>query len=142
MKIPAKLNYACRALLELGLHWPNPTPLSVQDIASRQNIPLKFLTQIFQTLKQFHLVESSRGNKGGFILGLSPQEINLYEVYRIFVPRDKLTKRSKSTLKNGDVIQDMWNTMDQQRENYLRSLTLENICLKARNLEKIAMFTI
>ena len=46
MKIIAKTDYACRALLELSLHWPKQEPLQVTAIADNQQIPIKFLIHI------------------------------------------------------------------------------------------------
>ena len=33
MKITAKVDYACKAMLELSLHWPNKEPLQIAAIA-------------------------------------------------------------------------------------------------------------
>ena len=80
MKISAKMDYACRALLELALHWPDLTPMQISEIAKRQEIPIKFLVHIMIHLKERGYVNSVRGNKGGYLLAKAPAEIHFGEV--------------------------------------------------------------
>jgi len=65
MKIPAKIDYACKAIFELAAHWPNKKPVQMQYVAEHQNIPIQFLTQIMIQLKHLGYVESIRGKRGG-----------------------------------------------------------------------------
>lgn len=82
MKLSAKGDYACRALLELALQYPKERPVHVQEIAEKQNIPLQYLVQILILLKQTGLVKSRRGAEGGYFLAKSPDQITLGEVVR------------------------------------------------------------
>src|SRR5688572_10314671 len=56
MKISAKDEYACSAVLELALNYESDAPVRVQYIAQRQGIPIKFLFQIMQILKRVDIV--------------------------------------------------------------------------------------
>ena len=38
MRISARCDYACRALLELSLHWPSKEPLQIHSISDKQGI--------------------------------------------------------------------------------------------------------
>jgi len=82
MRISARVSYACYALLELSIHWPKEEPVQINEIASRQGIPMKYLIQILIQLKQLGLVRSIRGKKGGYLLARSPNSINLGQVIR------------------------------------------------------------
>lgn len=82
MKISAKDEYACSAVLELALNYDPDTPIRVQDIAERQDIPNKFLFQIMQSLKRVNIVRSKRGTDGGYILAKTPDNITVGEVIR------------------------------------------------------------
>ena len=84
MNISAKTEYACRALLELSLQWPNVAPRQIADIAVRQKMPTKFLIHILIALKGLGFVDSSRGKSGGYYLTASPQTIKLVDVIRHF----------------------------------------------------------
>src|ERR1043166_8755769 len=82
MKISAKDEYACSAVLELALHYEGESPIRVQDIAERHGIPIKFLFQIMQILKRVDIVRSKRGTEGGYVLTRHPSQITVGEVIR------------------------------------------------------------
>src|SRR5207247_8342068 len=77
MKISAKDEYACSAVLELALNYDTEAPVRVQDIAQRQGIPTKFLFQIMQILKRVNIVRSKRGTEGGYVLSRPPNQITV-----------------------------------------------------------------
>jgi Rrf2 family protein len=80
MKISAKDEYACAAVLDLALHYDPDAPIRVQDIAARCGIPPKFLFQIMQALKRVEIVRSRRGTEGGYVLARAPGEITVGDV--------------------------------------------------------------
>src|ERR1041385_5506630 len=82
MKISAKDEYACSAVLELALNYSSDAPVRVQDIAERHGIPLKFLFQIMQILKRVDIVRSKRGTEGGYVLARPPKTITVGDVIR------------------------------------------------------------
>ena len=82
MKASAKAIYACRAILELAAAHPAQEPVHLETVAKRQEIPLKYLSQIITQLRQAGLVVSRRGSKGGHALGKPPAEITLGDVLR------------------------------------------------------------
>ena len=82
MKVSAKDEYACFAVLELALRYDPDTPIRVQQIADRQGIPAKFLFQIMQVLKRVELVRSKRGTEGGYVLARPPEQITVGDVIR------------------------------------------------------------
>ncbi|NQU07968.1 MAG: Rrf2 family transcriptional regulator [Candidatus Abyssubacteria bacterium] len=83
MKVSAKGDYACRALLELALRFDSTSPVHVREIAKKQRIPQKYLVQILVMLKSAGLVRSKRGADGGYLLSRPPSEITLGEVIRL-----------------------------------------------------------
>ena len=142
MKISAKTEYACLALKELALHWPKEAPLPMQTIAKKQRIPMKFLTQILLQLKQQGLVESSRGKEGGYLLSKAPKEIVLIHVLEIFSEMGLYKVTKNSIKKKVGVLTEIWAGADEVLINYFNKITLEDICAKERNLQKISMYTI
>jgi DNA-binding IscR family transcriptional regulator len=60
MKISAREEYACSAVLEFALNQDADALVRVQDIAQPQGIPMKFLFQIMQILKRVNIVRSKR----------------------------------------------------------------------------------
>src|SRR5438128_6162815 len=82
MKISARNEYACSAVLELSLNYDSEAPIRVQDIAERQGIPMKFLFQIMQILKRVDIVRSRRGTDGGYVLTRPAGQITVGDVLR------------------------------------------------------------
>lgn len=80
MKVTFKGDYALKAMLDLCFYVGEPQ--SVEEIAKRQDIPLKFLEQILLTLKKGGFVKSLRGRQGGYVLARKPEKITLGQVIR------------------------------------------------------------
>ncbi len=83
MKLSARSEYALLALVYL-VRQPPEVPVPLQAIAEAQKIPVKFLEQIFLTLRRAGVLKSSKGHLGGYWLGRTPEAITLAEVVRLF----------------------------------------------------------
>ena len=75
MRVTAKGEYASQAVLHLALQYPEV--VTIQEIASRHHIPLKYLEQILLELKRGGVLESRRGVKGGYLLARAPAKISV-----------------------------------------------------------------
>jgi Rrf2 family protein len=80
MKLSAKTEYACLAMLQMAQQYGSGEPLQIRRIADEQGIPSRFLVQILLQLKGASLVASTRGAAGGYRLSRSPREITIAEV--------------------------------------------------------------
>src|SRR5215831_15441805 len=80
MKVSAKAEYACVAMLELASSRSEPQPVRVKSIADAHGIPLRFLVQILLQLKTAGLVASVRGAAGGYQLARRPVEITMADI--------------------------------------------------------------
>jgi len=67
IRISRKCEYALRAVFELALR-DNGHPVKIHQIAAAQNIPPRFLEIILNELRHAGLVQSRRGNVGGYML--------------------------------------------------------------------------
>jgi Rrf2 family protein len=81
LNITYKGDYALKALIDIGINEKNG-PVSLRDISERNDIPLKFLEQIFIGLKREGLVRSKRGKEGGYFLANSPDKITIGKIIR------------------------------------------------------------
>jgi Rrf2 family protein len=81
MKLSKKSEYGLRAMLDLAAH-ADEGAVRLKDLADRNNIPLKFLEQIFLTLRNAGVVRSQVGAHGGYMLSRPAEEITLGEVIR------------------------------------------------------------
>ena len=69
MKLSKKGEYALRSLINLGIAVEVKRSLvQVSELADNEQMPVKFLEQIMQALKEAGLVASVRGKFGGYRL--------------------------------------------------------------------------
>ena len=80
--ISQRARYAFKALIVLGRAGKG-TGMQIRDIATREQIPRKFLEQILLTLKAGGLITSRRGREGGYALLKNPEDISLGSVLRM-----------------------------------------------------------
>jgi Rrf2 family protein len=80
MKVSARAEYACLAVLDLAINYGSPEPVRIKKIAEAHDIPHGFLVQILQQLKGAGYVTSTRGSAGGYQLARTPQQISLADV--------------------------------------------------------------
>jgi Rrf2 family cysteine metabolism transcriptional repressor len=83
MKLSAKAEYACLAMLQMAQEYASGELLQIRRIADEQGIPARFLVQILLQLKGASLVASTRGAAGGYRLARPPEEITLADVIEV-----------------------------------------------------------
>ncbi|SER79480.1 transcriptional regulator, BadM/Rrf2 family [Pedococcus cremeus] len=83
MDISARTEYAIRAMLMLAeASLTGAGPVSVDTLATKQDLPRKFLEAIVGDLRRAGLVVSTRGARGGYALTRDPAAISLGDVFR------------------------------------------------------------
>jgi len=84
MKLSKKGEYALRSLINLGIAAEVGRSLvQVSELADNEQLPVKFLEQIMQSLKDAGLVVSVRGKFGGYRLAKPARQITIGEVVRL-----------------------------------------------------------
>lgn len=82
MKVSTKGRYALRLMLDLA-EYSNGNPVSIKDIAGRQEISEKYLEQIISILNKAGYVRSIRGAQGGYVLKKEPSEYTVGMILRL-----------------------------------------------------------
>ena len=82
MRISTKGRYALRLMLDLALN-NTGEPISLKDIARRQEISDKYLELIISVLNKAKYVKSIRGAQGGYILTKRPEEYTVGMILRL-----------------------------------------------------------
>jgi Rrf2 family protein len=130
MKLSAKVEYACMATLELTLRYKADTPVQLTEIAGAQEIPEKFLTQIFQRLKAAGIVDSARGMSGGYFLAKDPANITMADVVRA-VDSAVLEISGEAEMTGGprgrDVVLRCWNSVSKSVIEQFEHITFEEL---------------
>ena len=81
MMISTKGRYALRIMVDLAQH-DGEEPVSVREIAQRQDISGKYMEQIIGVLGRAGLLRSVRGAQGGYHLTMSPDEMTVGMILR------------------------------------------------------------
>lgn len=81
MKISTKGRYALRLMIDIATR-PSGLAVPLKDVATRQNISIKYLEQIVSRLCRAGLLESVRGPQGGYLLTRSPEEYTAGDILR------------------------------------------------------------
>ena len=141
MKLTTKGRYAVMAMADLAL-FRNKGPTSLTDISLRQNISLAYLEQIFIKLKNSNLVKSVRGAKGGYILGISPEEIKISNIISA-VDEEVKTLNCKKESKKGCnnkstkcITHNLWDQLDQHINKFFEQVKLNDLIKKNQILNK------
>src|SRR3990172_7678905 len=79
IRISRKCEYALRAVFELAVR-NGERPVKMHRIASSQHIPRRFLEIILNDLRHAGLVQSRRGNMGGYMLARPVGTLTVREV--------------------------------------------------------------
>lgn len=83
MKLSRKSDYALRALMTLVEHY-GKGPVSIRELAEKNDVPRGFLEHIMLDLKSNGVVKSIAGRIGGFILARDPKDVTMGEIVRHF----------------------------------------------------------
>jgi Rrf2 family protein len=81
MQLSTKVRYAIRAMVDMAMQ-PGGEPVKLKDIASRQDISLKYLEQVMLPLRVNAFVVTRKGSRGGYTLTRPPREITLLEIVK------------------------------------------------------------
>jgi Rrf2 family transcriptional regulator, cysteine metabolism repressor len=81
MYVSQKSQYTLRALFELAKR-QGSEPATAAEIAESQAIPPRFLELILQGLRAKGIVESRRGNQGGYVMSVAPESISVGDIIR------------------------------------------------------------
>ncbi len=79
MRLTARSEYGLLALIDIACR-RDDAPVSVRGIAERQQIPQKFLEQLFGELRKAGLVTAVRGARGGFQLSRPASSVTVLDV--------------------------------------------------------------
>ncbi len=143
MKVPMKVDYGVRALVDLALNY-GEGPVQTAEIAYRQGIPEAYLDQVMTTLHKFGFIISRRGPQGGHRLAMDPNEINLSMVMATLdgnsSPLDCLINPDDCVFSDSCAQQEVWKAVEEAIQNLLSSISLADLAQRQRGLVKEAVY--
>ena len=145
MRIPMKVDYGVRALIDLAQHGDSG-PVPTADIAYRQSIPEAYLDQLLTTLNKFGLIRSRRGPQGGHVMAKSPYEISLSTVMGTLdgtsAPLNCIEEPAGCTLHSTCTQRDVWQSVDQMMQSVLSSTSIGELAQSQSRLASRGMYQI
>jgi Rrf2 family iron-sulfur cluster assembly transcriptional regulator len=137
MKMSTKGRYAVMAMIDIAAH-SHGEPVSLAEIAERQDISQEYLEQLFGKLRKAGLVESARGPGGGYRLARASADTRIADIILAADEELQLTRCG------GDAVEgcvkgercnahDLWSSLGRQMMYFLSSISLEDVVEK-RNL--------
>lgn len=138
MNLPAKIEYAYKAVLELAIRYKGENPVQLSAICQAQGIPRKFLTQLLLRLKNSGIINSSRGVEGGYYLTRHPSRISLADVFKAiddsFISSAKPAKSGRSSDAD-NVIRRIWADINKEAARRLEEITFDKLITQVRKSE-------
>ena len=130
MRVSTKGRYGLRTLVDIALH-QNKGAVTLNDIARRQEISVKYLWQVINPLKTSGLLSVMRGAKGGYMLAKRPEEISMLEVVSTLEGPmslvECLTKEDVCDRIDSCVARSVWMEVNKTVEKALKDITLAEV---------------
>jgi Rrf2 family iron-sulfur cluster assembly transcriptional regulator len=133
MRLSTKGRYAVMAMVDLAGH-SNGAPVSLAEIAERQEISLSYLEQLFAKLRNAGLVRSVRGPGGGYLLRRESRETRIADIILAVDEPIRATRCSPGAPvgcrgnKTRCMTHDLWEELGNQIHLFLSSVSLADIC--------------
>ena len=134
MKVSRRGRYALRIMIDLALN-DNGEFISLKDIAERNGISMKYSEQIVSLLNKAGLLQTARGNNGGYKLNRKPERYVVGDILRAsegdLAPIGCLEEDAEACDKK-DKCQtlEFWEGLDKAINDYVDSKTLADFIKK------------
>ena len=136
MRLSTKGRYAVMAMADLAAHEAGAKPVSLADIAQRQEISLSYLEQLFAKLRRGGLVKSVRGPGGGYRLSRASAELRIADIILAVDEPITATRCQVGSTKGCTgtgarcVTHDLWEELGRQIQVFLSSVSLADVVEK------------
>ena len=134
MRLSTKGRYAVMAMADLARRQAEQAEraIALSDIATRQEISLSYLEQLFARLRRQGLVQSHRGPGGGYRLARAASATSIAEIVLAVDEPLRATRcgaKSPGCMMNGErcLTHDLWEETGRQIEAWLASVSLEDV---------------
>lgn len=117
-------------MVDIALH-QDKGAVTLNDIARRQEISVKYLWQVINPLKTSGLLSVMRGAKGGYMLAKRPEDITMLEVVTTLEGPmsliECLTKEEVCDRIDTCVARSVWMEVNKTVEKALKEITLAEV---------------
>lgn len=133
MRLSTRGRYAVMAVADVARNGRD-RPVSLAEIADRQEISLSYLEQLFARLRRGGLVKSVRGPGGGYRLAKAAAETRIAEIVLAVDEPIRATRCAGQGSPRGCMIggercitHHLWEGLGEQIHRYLASVSIEDV---------------
>jgi Rrf2 family iron-sulfur cluster assembly transcriptional regulator len=132
VKLGTKGRYAVMAMVDLASQCED-CPVSICEVAERQQISPSYLEQLFAKLRRGGIVDSARGPGGGYKLNRPAREIRIADIFLAVGETVEATRCGKGSpigcAKAGARCKthDLWSELGNQISLFLNAVTLADV---------------
>ncbi|HEY9567889.1 MAG TPA: Rrf2 family transcriptional regulator [Thalassobaculum sp.] len=132
LKCSRRTMHALEAVVDIAFH-ARPEPVQSKDIATRQNVPQRYLEQVMQHLVRNGVLKGVRGPRGGYTLARERRRITVGEVVRIVSELDADGEEafSAGSELGRRAVQPIWDDCQAIMMAKIDKITLEDMCARA-----------
>ncbi len=147
MKVSTRTRYGLRLMLGLALA-SGRGPVMLREIAQKEAISEKYLSQIIIPLRTSGLVNSYRGAHGGYVLAKEPSRITVRQIVEVLEGGIQLINADNSAGEREQVsikvTHDIWKQASKKLAATLESITLRDLVerYQEKKYKKTAMYNI
>lgn len=139
MRLSTKGQYAVRAIVDLA-YYSQDKPVTLHDIAEREDISINYLEQLFAKLRRNSIVNSVRGPGGGYVLAKKAEDIKIGEIVEAveesLAPVACVEGDSGCSRIDKCVTFKLWKGLGDRIKGFLNSMTIKDLCDDADRLFK------
>ncbi len=131
-----KLVYAVESVVDIAYNGGSE-PVRSREIAKRQGVPHRYLEQVMQRLVHAGVLRGVRGPRGGYLLARERRRITLGQIARVVRELEKMDQKEAADAASDladQVLQPIWNEMQEDMMIRLDKVTIEDLCRRATGL--------
>lgn len=144
MRLSTKGRYAVMAMADLAKNGSGRA-VSLAEIATRQEISLSYLEQLFARLRKGGLVKSIRGPGGGYRLAKGPEETVVADIVLAVDEPIRATRCAAHGTPRGCmtggarcITHDLWEDLGAEIHRYLAGVSLADVIEKRTNRARMS----
>ena len=132
LRLSTKGQYGVRAMFELARNF-DKGPLSIREIANRQDVSVAYLEQLLNKLRKSKLINSRKGPGGGYVISKKPEEISVGMILHSLEGPVAITQcldptDSKGCKRvDGCVARLLWKSLGEKIETFLDTINLNDL---------------
>jgi Rrf2 family protein len=124
--ISLKAQYGLKAIVALAANYGKGA-MQAKEIASSQDVPVRYLELLLSQLRRARLVDATRGKKGGYYLSRKPNTVTVFDIVSAFEGNVLFTQNGKH---GGDSLSFVWRDAEKLAVKYFKSIRVSDLVPK------------